>query len=599
MTRARVARRPPALLLALAAPGADGSADLLSASGKRCCQDVLRPGFADGPLAASPDGWWPADCGWQRRLFFVPAKHAEGQKTLRAILLKACRAWERLVGEGLAITPQTALPGKGPAMRLVNATLPFFPYGRLAWAQFSALFAQFKLCEAWNADADVKKGGQELCVGADGSDCDCMSVVLDNLPLLFGGLPARAADDSAYLGRLLHMFGQERLQPKETAFQHELGVAGRGEAWGRFLFRQNLSRRSDGFVDQQRAWATAMSEQGFAVAAHIAKERPDATALLTFVGAARGKVEDRSGGKNFAWGAPRTGRFVQTIVTPMQGHLMYPWHWRDTLSRRLARGRRPFDCPGDDAGRCRACAAVATWVELPWAECEKISASLGATIGRPGDTMVAGVSKVGLDTCRVVMNVAVAQSMFDGFLLGEDCSEWYGHSQNELSWSYRLWPIMFHASPLANDIVQRSLLHRELQGYYAIMTELSSHLMCRAEGELAVDFVIPHPGWARLVQQLARIYWLFLNLLPYVRGSSTAGLLLHHGLLLAVFPQARRAAVLTRCVSMLRQQRFPDWDAMGSSVEDWSSEVYPSLFERPISLPCLHFMLFGRDGVLP
>lgn len=64
---------------------------------------------------------------------------------------------------------------------------------------------------------------------------------------------------------------------------------------------------------------------------------------------------------------------------------------------------------------------------------------------------------------------------------------------------------------------------RELQGYYAIMTELSSHLMCRAEGELAVDFVIPHPGWARLVQQLARIYWLFLNLLPYVRGSSTAG----------------------------------------------------------------------------
>lgn len=517
------------------------------------------------------------------------------------ILTKACQGWGLLTsGQEPLIASDAQLPKKGLAAQLAKATLPLFPYGQMVWAQFAALFTQFKLCSEWNAEDVIKKEARLQCTGRNHSDCDCFSVVRENLDFLFHGAPFRGAPLDQVIGRMLNTFGQWWMAPLEMSQQEDLGIAGRRELWGRFLFRQNLSGIQDKLIEDQMQWAKSMAQQATRVSAFAAQRHP-ARALLTFVGQARAEVKDPSG-KKLPFGTSRTGQFVRSIITPFVGGSIYPGLWRKVLLERLALGRTPFfePTPADNnKDRASACATTVTSVDLPWRECEAAMPP-GADINNQGDDRIAGVSRSG-DVCRIVLNRAVGQSVLDSVLLGEDCSEWYGssHLSLDLPINFRLWAVMLHASPLAIDLVQGTLLHQELRAYFDTVDELWSQLACRAPDQPVLGFIVPHPAWARLLQHLATIYWYFLNMMPYERGSSTAGLLLHHGLLMAAFPPAQQNGALLRCVPLFKAQVLPDWTALASTLQEFLDGAYEGLFEKRLQPACLHDVLFGKSNALP
>merc|ERR1712032_1129188 len=117
----------------------------------------------------------------------------------------------------------------------------------------------------------------------------------------------------------------------------------------------------------------------------------------------------------------------------------------------------------------------------------------------------------------IVLNSVVARSVLDGVLLGEDCGEWYGTSHVIFSMKYdmRVMGIMWHTSPLAVDIVQRTLLVEELQAFYRTINTLRSSLACRPKGEKPLSFAPPHPAWAKMLRHVAAVYWFFLNMMPF------------------------------------------------------------------------------------
>merc|ERR1712186_235926 len=101
---------------------------------------------------------------------------------------------------------------------------------------------------------------------------------------------------------------------------------------------------------------------------------------------------------------------------------------------------------------------------------------------------------------------------------------------------------MYHAAPLAIEIIQQKVLEKELRAYYSAVDELRESCQAPQATQL-------HPTWTALQRTIASIYWHFLNLTPYERGSSTTGILIHHAMLMGVFPTKKlRQTVLTSCL---------------------------------------------------
>lgn len=97
---------------------------------------------------------------------------------------------------------------------------------------------------------------------------------------------------------------------------------------------------------------------------------------------------------------------------------------RARRSPRLIESRRP---------QRLACVRVGlqvTHLVLPWADCEPVVAEeeqeANINFDHPNNWAAAGVYRARGERCVVVMNRAVARSVFDGLLLGRDCYTFYG-----------------------------------------------------------------------------------------------------------------------------------------------------------------------------
>merc|ERR1712083_605861 len=133
---------------------------------------------------------------------------------------------------------------------------------------------------------------------------------------------------------------------------------------------------------------------------------------------------------------------------------------------------------------------------------------------------------------------------------------------------------------------------KELDAYYRVVRELHDQATCQAPSTTRPVWTVPHPAWAALQRHIAAIYWCFLNLMPYERGSSTTGLLLHQALLMAAFPSKRlRTVALTRCLPMFRSQLLPDWEALAAPLEEFVTETWWALFDGEVKLECFHEIL--------
>lgn len=533
---------------------------------------------------------WPTSCDHTLRYVFTKVDNPV------AVLWRFCHLFERLIGQDSCLTNASITEGAEGLNRtqvgLLAGLVGFMPRGRITWVQYLALSTMQDLCNKYFlAPPSASAGQEELCIQIVTRH---VTRLLADHDFWHDWSDRRIAESLVFQGALGEaIFAVPRNWSVADAIPER-----QDELWTRFVKRApDYNWNSTTTLQREESFGRAGLRSAESLVPVLLRE-PPLEALLPVLGEMRQRLAeelhpDGLGSERMGIRRKRYGQLEAGSVTVGSGS--YFQSWRRRIREAVADESRiplqplgPFANPNSsDVVWSRRCGVVLTWVDLAWSECVHIvNKYQGAVMSIRWDGknlanwMSDGVSVTG-STCRVVMNRAVLRPVLDGMLLGEDCKELYGRAfEEDASEIWKIFPVNYHASPLALELVERLVVGRLLSYYYG-----NASLLDRASGDAERLAILRVIG-----QTVASIYYYLSNISPFERGSPVAIAVLHHALWMRLAADEGKASPaagrkVLRCLGLWRRGSYPpsdDCHAIRSDGDWFTKHLYGVLLEHPI-----------------
>uniref|UniRef100_A0A7S4UZL4 Uncharacterized protein n=1 Tax=Alexandrium monilatum TaxID=311494 RepID=A0A7S4UZL4_9DINO len=577
-----------------------GAGRLLEPRWQDCCQHTLGRSLADFTenQELSLGDPWPPSCSQLMSLALTNFRDPA------VLLWNMCYAFSNLLGknEDGRISRKSIRASAAKTQYLLRqfmmTVIRALPDERMTWTQFTALWITHLLCKITGLDEGETRTVLRACEGGNCGPSECADAVADHAKALFEDSENWPYwKDATLVQRVFLSQALQHTAPEDWTIPDGI-TEEREELWTRFVMRVPFYAGVGSLREEEESGTVAL-QTAEAVVGMLEKELP-AFVLLRRLGEVRsaaggpqGALDQRNSRTPLDFGESRgcSAEKPSWATTTVSGAYLDGW------KRRLGRATDhesveetpmgPFAAPvSRDLVWSRKCGVVSTWADVPWARCAPVleqcyGANWSTAEGTPAWHM-AGVMRLG-DTCRIVTNRAVLRSVLDGLLLGEDCKTSVGAGIRDVTEFWKLWPVSYRASPLAVELIQRTVLEDLLSDYYAAVSKL-------------ID-PTNSPNLLDLLGNLTRIvshtFYYLSTAGPFHRGNPIAIIILHHAMWmrLASVQEKWKASArsrmagkeVLRCLGLWRNGSYPTDECL--SVRDVEAGFTESLYGKILDHP--------------